>query len=211
MKEIQKQLSEGANLTAKTTLPPPTQGRGGNHFPNTIVYSHTGEKFRLYDDLIRDKIVTVNFMSIKGHKHFAVTEHLARIADLLGVRLGRSVFMLSITTDPRHDTPERLRTLANKYGAKQGWHFLTTSKDRVEAISGRLYKHKHVGHYGHPSRLVHYGNGSLGLWGAFPADSDPDFAVQRLSWIEFGKQPTGRIRRAGPRRLGNDFTSHNRE
>jgi protein SCO1/2 len=213
MKEIRKRMSEVVKKAVKATLPPPAQGRGGDYFPNNPMNSHTGETFRLYDDLIRNNVVTLNFMSIKGHDRYPVTEHLARIANLLGDRLGRDILMLSITTDPQHDTPERMKAMADKYGVKPGWHFLTASEGRVNAISDRLYKHKHAGHHGHghPTRLVHYGNGSVGLWGAFPADSDPGFVVERLSWVEFGKPSNGQIRRAGPRRMGNNVLTHNRE
>lgn len=160
----------------------PTQAGGQYYFPNIIVYSHTGEKFRLFDDLIRDKVVTLNFMSIRGHQYFPVTEHLARIADHLGDRLGRDIYMLSITGDPDNDTPERLLTLAKACGAnRKGWYFLTTaSPHNVSAISDRLglYRSTRNGLLGHPQRLVHFGNGGVGLWAAFGVDYAPELAVE---------------------------------
>jgi hypothetical protein len=196
--------------------PPPTQGRGGNKFPNADVIAHTGERFFLHDDLIKGRVVMVNFMSIRGHDGYPATEHIGRIADRLGDQLGRSVFIYSITTDPEHDTPERLKAFAAQHGARRGWYFLTSAKrdiaeakSDVAAVSRRLYKHgSHQG--GHPARLVHYGNGTQGLWGAFGADTEPGLVVERLSWVQFGTQPTGRAKRAGPRRLAGDFTSENR-
>jgi cytochrome oxidase Cu insertion factor (SCO1/SenC/PrrC family) len=209
-------VAPNAKAPAKSTdgLPPATQGRGGDYFPNIVVYSHRGGTFHLYDDLIHDKVVMVNFMSIKGHEAYPVTGHLVRIADRLGNQLGCDVFMYSITTDPEHDTPKRLQALARHYGAdRPGWYFLTTSRNSVLAVSKRLFKHgAHVGHAGeHPIRMVHYGNGGVGIWGAFGADTEPGFAVERVSWVKNGTQPGGTMRRAGPRRLDdNTSAGHNR-
>jgi hypothetical protein len=193
-------------------LPPPTQARGGDYFPNTLVYSHTGEQFNLYDDLIRDKVVMINFMSIKGHKNFPATEHLTNIANKLGDQLGRDVFICSISTDPEHDTPKKLQAFADQNGAnKAGWHFLTITKNSVSAISKRLRRHSH-GSSGHPIRMVHYGNGGVGVWGAFGVDSEPGFVVERLSWVQNGKQVANtQLKRGGPGRVkDNTLLGHNR-
>lgn len=210
---VAKYRLDGSQTTVRTRngkiLPPPTQARGGNYFPNHVVYSHTGETFRLFDDLIRDKVVMVNFMSIAGHDSFPVTKHLAQIADRLGSQLGRDVFMCSISTDPRHDTPKKLKLLAEQFGANRpGWHFLTTSKNNVSAISKRLFRHgPHANN--HPIRIVHYGNGGVGVWSAFGADSNPDFVVERLSWVKTGRRAASKTPViAGPARLTDNTGKH---
>lgn len=196
-------------------LPPAAQGRGGDYFPNVVVFDQNGRKYRFFDDLIKNRVVMVNFMSIKAHGAFPVTEHLAHIADHLEGQLGREVFINSITTDPGNDTPARLKTLAKKYGAdRDGWHFLTTTAGAISALSVRLRKHgQHGGHGGggHPIRMVHYGNGGVGIWGAFGADTEPGFAAERVSWVKNGTPPKGPVHRAGPRRLGQSPNAgHNR-
>ncbi len=215
-KAFAKYRNDGSQTIIRTRdgkiLPPPTQARGGNYFPNHVVYSHSGETLRLFDDLIRNKVVMVNFMSIAAHKSFPATEHLARIADRLGDQLGRDVFICSISTDPQHDTPKKLMALAEQYSANRpGWHFLTTSKNNVSAISKRLMKHGHHGN-SHPIRMVHYGNGGVGIWGAFGADSNPDFVVERLSWVQNDKRVIGQSPvLAGPGHLKDTAkNSHNR-
>jgi protein SCO1/2 len=46
----------------------------------------------------------------------------------LGDRLGKDVMLLSVTIDPRHDTPEVLRDYAKRYEANlSGWKFLSGS------------------------------------------------------------------------------------
>jgi len=197
----------------KPDTPPPAQARGGDYFPNIAVHSHTGEQFMFYDDLVKNRVVLINFMSIREHAAFPATTHLARIADKLGEQLGRDVFIYSVSTDPGRDTAERLKKFAKQNGAmRKGWHFLSTKKESVESVSYRLYKHKgHVGHSkGHPSRLVHYGNGGVGIWAAFGVDSEPGFAASRVSWVKNGTENTGVLRRAGPRRLSESVIGHNR-
>lgn len=192
---------------------PPTQGRGGAYFPNVVVRNHLGKTFRLYNDMAGGKVVLVNFMTIKGAEKFPATQHIAQIADKLGTKLGRSVFIYSISTDPAQDTPQRLLAHAEAYGAlRPGWQFIHARADDVQAVSERLYKqHDHGGpSHGHPARLVHYGNPSVGLWAAFGTDSDPTFAAERASWLVPGVISTGTPGRAGPSRIGEQAKGHNR-
>ena len=198
---------------AATQTPPPTQGRGGTYFPNVVVRNNFGKEFRLYSDMAGSKVVVVNFMSIQGTEKFPATEHIARIADKLGAKLGNSVFIYSISTDPQ-DTPQRLRAHAEAYGAlRPGWQFIHATTDDVQAVSARLYKHHDHGGSSpemHPVRLVHYGNPSIGLWAAFGTDSDPTFAAERASWLVPGVASVGMSRRAGPSRIGDQAKGHNR-
>jgi len=185
-------------------LPPPTQGRGGDDFPEMRVYSHTGETFWLHRDLIRPRMVLVNFFTILQHPLYPVTEHLLRVADRLGDRLGSEILIASITLDPDNDTPLRLRRFALDHGAPDGWLFLSAVADRVEALTRRLFKTKTLcGYaYGHPANIVHIGNGTVGLWSRFVADIDPDLARDKIARLiprdgAPGTQRAGPIRHRG--------------
>lgn len=197
------------NLLAKALLPPPTQGRGGNQFPDVAVTSHTGKVYRFYSDLIRDKVVLVQFMSLDSQKHSPSLAHLAQIAQRLGDKLGKEVSLYSITTDPENDTVEKLAAYAKDHAIPEGWHLLRPSYDDAKAISGRFARHlsNHHHHEGINTRMVHYGNGSLGLWGAFASDADPDMAVTRLGWLQKNAPASSKIKRAGP----VDLTSRNKD
>jgi protein SCO1/2 len=47
-------------------------------------------------------------------------------------RIDRSdVHFVSITVDPEHDTPERLREYGRRYGASERWHFVTGEPETV--------------------------------------------------------------------------------
>lgn len=47
---------------------------------------------------------------------------------------GRGARLLSISIDPEHDTPERLREYARRFGAGPRWGFLTGAVDDVAAV-----------------------------------------------------------------------------
>ncbi|MES2295479.1 MAG: hypothetical protein V4582_00485 [Pseudomonadota bacterium] len=205
-KKTSSGTTDGANA--------PTQARGGDAFPNILVTDQSGKKFRLHEQMLRDQLVMVNFISIAGHDTFAATAHMANIADRLGPGLGRDVAFYTISTDPA-DTPARMQELARKYGAvREGWHFITASTADVNALSKRLYKahagHEHHGAQGHSMRLVHYGNVKAGVWGAFGADSEPGFAAERVTWMQGASRVASGVQRAGPRLLADSARGHNR-
>ncbi len=183
-------------------------------FPAAEVYSHRGEKLRFYEDLIENKVVMVNFMSIESEKEFPVTKFIASVADQLGDKLGRDVFINSITTDPKNDTPKALLAFAKKIGMRDGWRFLTSTDAEVIALSTRLYRHPTHNLSGKARKIdiVFYGNGAAGVWGTFPTDIQPSDAAERLTWV-MPRERRAELKQAGPRRsdLGTGAVSHNRE
>jgi protein SCO1/2 len=60
---------------------------------------------------------------------------LARVRDRFRERLGRDLALLTISFDPRYDTPEVLRAYAEHYDADvPGWHFLTGPPEAIERV-----------------------------------------------------------------------------
>jgi protein SCO1/2 len=110
-----------------------------DRFPNVTLTNQDGEEVKAYDDLIKDKTVIVNFMytQCEGLCQRG-TENLVQVQKALGDRLGREVFMYSITLDPGHDTPAVLKAYAEAHGARPGWMFLTGKPDDVTALRRSL-------------------------------------------------------------------------
>lgn len=170
-------------------------GPHADYFQNVIVHTHEGQKALFYDDLLRGKIILINFMSVRNEAFFPVTRNLSKVQRLLGGKLGRGLFMYSITIDPKNDTPQVLRAFAEKYEAGPGWMFLTAEPDVIESIRKRLYVSG--GNHDHGAApaedcslgLIRYGNEAVGLWGSVPAKSDPKVIAMRLSWIQEEEQP----------------------
>lgn len=174
-------------LTATTgalwnTAPVPAKA-GSNglrpQIPNVPLVTHQGRRVRFYDDLIRDRVVLINFMFVSCHGICPRTNaSLARVQAALGEHLGRDVFLYSLTLDPVHDTPAVLEQYSTLLGARPGWTFLTGEPERLELLRRRLGftdpdpkidadKTQHGG-------LVLLGDDAAGRWTVMPSLSNPD-------------------------------------
>ena len=159
------------------------------HFPDVTLFTQDGRRVRFYDDLIKNKIVTLNFFFSRCDEICPlVTANLVKVQKLLGERVGRDIFMNSITLKPEEDTPEVLRKFMETFNAKpEGWTFLTGKPGDIELIRtglGFTYpepaidkdKTQHIGN-------VRYGNEPLMLWGACPGMAHPPFIAESISWM----------------------------
>ena len=108
-------------------------------FTNVLMQTHEGRTVRFYDDLLKGKVAMINFMFTECDGVCpGVMQNLTDVQALLGDRVGRDVFMYSITIDPKTDTPERLAQYAASFGIGPGWLLLTGKKADVEQLRGRL-------------------------------------------------------------------------
>jgi cytochrome oxidase Cu insertion factor (SCO1/SenC/PrrC family) len=172
-----------------------------NVIPDVVVQTHDGRTLKLHSDLIKGRVVTINFMSIATESKFPISARMAAMAKALGPRLGRDVTMISITTDPANDTAEKLAHFAGEMGAGKGWVFVRASNEDADHVASRFYRHGRDLAGGRKSDIVQYGNDGVGLWGAFPSDIQAHDAATRVTWVMNGTAPSGPLRRAGPRRL----------
>lgn len=183
-------------------------------FPHVAVTNQNGLTVPFYEGFIRDRVVMMNFMSIRDEEHLPITAKMARIVAALGDKVGRDVHVYSVTRDPRNDTPRRLSEFAARFDAPEGWQFLTASEQHCADLAFRMYRMGHSTLPGARSAdVVFYGNGGVGLWGAFPIAIEPEDAAERITWVMPRQRPAGAaMRRAGPRRLAfKDKLNHNRE
>jgi protein SCO1/2 len=112
---------------------------GAAWFTNAEVKTHDGRTLRFYDDVMKGKIVLINFFFTDCDAICPLmTENLARVQELLGPRVGTEIFMASISLQPEHDTPEVLAAYAKTYGVGPGWVLLTGKRDEIEVLRHRL-------------------------------------------------------------------------
>ncbi|MGI9383452.1 MAG: SCO family protein [Methyloligellaceae bacterium] len=112
---------------------------GPNYFPNHTVVAQDGKTFRFYDDLIKDKIVVINFIYTSCPDFCSLsTARLAQVLERLGDLVGRDIFVYSISLDPENDTPEALKNFAEAFGAGPGWLFLTGDPKKLHEIRYKL-------------------------------------------------------------------------
>ncbi|HEY6253920.1 MAG TPA: SCO family protein [Candidatus Angelobacter sp.] len=175
----------------------PVRGPSARLVPNVVVHTHEYRKALFYDDLLRGKIVLAHCMATQDEDSCSTVENLAKVQSLLGDRLGRDIFIYSITTDPEYDTPQRLRALAEKYGARPGWLFLSGEPGALGRLREKFFGHDAM-------RLMRYGNEAVGLWGGLPANAGAEAIMERLSWVQPREQPSGPPRRRGPAPLATE-------
>jgi len=157
--------------------------------PNVPVQTHEGRTVRFYDDLIRGRIVTVNFMYARCQNICpGMTQNLAAVQRALGARVGRDVFMYSITLKPEADTAAVLRAYAADHGVRPGWRFLTGAPADIETLRRSLGfvdpdpavdadTSQHIG-------VILYGNDALDRWAACPALTDPAEIAKYVGWMD---------------------------
>src|SRR5262249_13197399 len=81
--------------------PDPVARIRAHHLPNVTLITHQGRRVRFYDDLVKGKVVAINFMFTRCGQFCPITTaNLAQVQAALGARVGRDVFLYSITLDP---------------------------------------------------------------------------------------------------------------
>ncbi|HEX5732377.1 MAG TPA: SCO family protein [Blastocatellia bacterium] len=154
-----------AEPSAAKPLRAPVQGvphvgsPGPRLFTNARLRTHENKEVRFYDDLIAGKQVLINLMyaTCEGACPL-ITSRLVKVYDALKDRMGKDLFMYSITVKPEDDDPAALMHYAHMHGAlKPGWTFLTGDPYDIETIRYRLFAMDHIAIdtniYGHTSFL----------------------------------------------------------
>lgn len=201
---IQTAMAAGVGLAEEKVAPAPkpmpmpnpkptmANSPSQSRFPDVMFTTHEGRDVRFYQDLIMGKVVLINFMYSTCADSCSTTANLARVQRLFGDRMGRDVFMYSISLDPEQDNPQVLRDYVKNNGVQQGWTFLTGSMRDIAILRGRLGlrdpdpaidadKTQHIG-------AVLYGNERLDRWAACPAMAEPREIVKHVRWIEGSRQ-----------------------
>lgn len=176
-------------------------GRIPGEIPNVALRTHAGRLVRFRDDLVDGRVVMVNCMSIAHERVYPVAANLARVQRLIGERLSSEVSMLSLSVDPRNDTPQALNDFARQHGAGPSWTFLTGPPASIGAVRNTFYNMGNTpAAAGHDCALglIRYGNAGVGLWGAVPAQLDAAQIVDRLTWVQRRDPPSGPSKRRGP-------------
>ena len=132
-------------------------------FTDVELVNQDGEKVRFYSDVLKGKTIVVNaFFTTCTSVCPPMNRSMEKIQEAFGDRMGKDVFLVSLTVDPATDTPARLKEYAAKFHAGKGWTFLTGKKENLDWA---LYK---LGQYvedkdSHKTVII-VGNEATGLW-----------------------------------------------
>ncbi|MFJ4197741.1 SCO family protein [Pseudomonas sp. NPDC089534] len=112
---------------------------GGDYFPNTLLTDQDGRQVRFFDDLIKGKVVVINFIFTSCSDSCPLeTARLRQVQNLLGDRVGKDIFFYSISIDPLSDTPAVLKAYAQRFKVGPGWRFLTGEFEDVTDLRKKL-------------------------------------------------------------------------
>ena len=146
---------------------PATQAAGQSaaqkYFTDVVLVNQHGEKMRLYSDLLKDKVVIIDFFftTCQG-VCLPLNRNLQKVQEALGEHVGKDVHLISVSVDPMMDTPARLKEYAKKLDARPGWYFLTGDKANVDFALHKLggYVDAKENH----TNIFIIGNERTGLW-----------------------------------------------
>jgi protein SCO1/2 len=164
-------------------------GPRAGYFPNFTLRTHDGKSVRFYDDLIAGKFVVINFIYTGcGDICPGMTANLVEVQRLLGERVGRDIFMYSITLQPELDTPAILKGYAETFGVQPGWVFLTGESADIATLRRKLGFvdpdplidgdiEQHIG-------VVKFGMEKFDRWAGAPALAAPSQIVRSILGLE---------------------------
>ncbi len=163
---------------------------GANYFPNVPLITQDGKTVHFYDDMLRGKIVVINFIYTEcGNACPLETAKLAQVYRLLGDRVGKDIFFYSISVDPQRDTPDVLKAYAKKFHTGPGWYFLTGKREDIDTVrkkigmAGRLDEDPLTGH----TTSLTLGNEPQGQWMQDSSFDDPHFIATMIgNWLTPG-------------------------
>ena len=164
---------------------------GANYFPNVPLVTHDGNTVRFFDDLIKDKIVAINFIYTRCPDTCPLeTAQLVQVQNILGKRMGKDIFFYSISIDPDNDTPPVLKEYRERF--KANWTFLTGKKSDIIQLRKKLglyIEEIQDGSNNHNVNMI-IGNQATGRWMKRAPFENPHVLADQLgNWLDGWKSP----------------------
>jgi protein SCO1/2 len=119
---------------AGPTAPPFTVERAKYVLPDVTLVNQRGERVSLKQTLLSNKTVLVDFIyttctticPVLSANFTNFQKKLAGEAD--------KFHLVSISIDPENDTPGAMKDYLERYGAQEGWDFLTGSRNDIDLV-----------------------------------------------------------------------------
>lgn len=133
------------------------------YFTDVELINQNGERVRLYSDVLKDRVVVINafFATCQG-SCLPMNRNLEKVQEAFKERVGKDLYIISISVDPTVDTPAALKDYAKKLNAAPGRLFLTGEKANVDLALRKLgqYVEQREQH----TNIFIIGNERTGLW-----------------------------------------------
>jgi len=157
--------------------------------PDVQLVTQSGDHLRFNSQLVKGRIAIVTGFFTTCTSMCPITqETLAHVASMLGPRLGKDVVIISLSVDPDHDTPERMRAWAEKFHIDPGWVLASGNKAEVQTLLQSLGLFVDLPQR-HQSALM-VGSESSG-WVRISSWSAPEKLVKLVDTIAASRTPAG--------------------
>lgn len=167
----------------------PPESLDGLTIPDVSVVDHNGRSVQFYRDLVRGKVVAVNFVFTTCNTICNPQgSNFAELRKLLGAQAGRDVHLVSISIDPETDTPARLKSWSEKFGAGAGWTLITGKKPEVTKLLKALGAYNADRSQHTPILLL--GNDATGKWQRSFSLAPPSQIASLLAGLSNGSGTT---------------------
>jgi protein SCO1/2 len=149
--------------------------KGRRYFTDLTLITHEGREVRFFSDLLKDKLVVINFFYTNCPTAQISLITLFKLQKRVGDQLGKTLHFLSISVDPERDTLKAVQEYASRYNPKPGWMFLTGKSEHLRTINLKLGNRN-------PAPEAHLqvfllGNLKTGKWLRLP-ETAPAFSVE---------------------------------
>ena len=154
--------------------------RAREYFTNLELINQDGETVRFFDDVLKDKVVVINFIftNCEGACPL-ITQKLTLVRDRMEGQIGDPLRFISLSLDPARDTPAAMKEFAKSHHADHdGWVFLTGKPENLERIIKKLgqYTEDVEAH----STMMLAGNVSAAHWMKILPHEQPPAIAEKL-------------------------------
>ncbi|WP_298824644.1 SCO family protein [uncultured Piscinibacter sp.] len=115
------------------------EAKARGYFTDTVLQAQDGRSLRFFSDVLKDRVVLVNFVFTEcGDSCPLITHKLLQARQLLGAQASE-VRYVSVTIDPERETPQTMAAFARKHGAVDPqWLWLSGTKANIDLVTKRL-------------------------------------------------------------------------
>lgn len=174
-------LAAAAALAPLPAFADPCDGREREWFTDRVLTDQDGNRRRFYSDVLRGQTVLIGwiFTSCTDACPLLAARALAIVEG--AAQRGAPPRLVHLTTDPRRDRPERLKSWAARFGDYPDWLLLTGSAADLREIARKLGQQVDEATPDRHTTLMLGGNVPARRWARIRPDAGDAVAAMQLA------------------------------